>query len=77
MNRLPRSDPTSEKDNEKGLSFMRDVRDRGTWDLRAVKAVALFCYQVTKWAGVLAVLVGKGESNHEDKNSFPGAAPQD
>ena len=39
-------------------SDMHDLLDRETQDVRAVEAVALFCYQVKKWIGAFAAALG-------------------
>ncbi len=39
-------------------SDMRDLLDREEQDVRAVEAVALFCYQVKKWIGAFAAALG-------------------
>lgn len=39
-------------------SDMRDLLDRETQDVRAAEAVALFCYQVKKWIGAFAAVLG-------------------
>src|SRR5271157_582782 len=39
-------------------SDMRDLLDRETQDVRAAEAVALFCYQVKKWIGSFAAVLG-------------------
>jgi acetate kinase len=39
-------------------SDMRDLLDRETRDVRAAEAVALFCYQVKKWIGGFAAVLG-------------------
>jgi len=37
---------------------MRDLLDRKTRDVRAAKAVALFCEQVKKWIGAFSTALG-------------------
>jgi acetate kinase len=37
---------------------MQDLLDRETQDVRAAEAVALFCYQVKKWIGAFAAVLG-------------------
>ena len=37
---------------------MRDLLDRETQDVRAAEAVAMFCYQVKKWIGSFAAVLG-------------------
>jgi len=37
---------------------MRELIDRETQDVRAAEAVALFCYQVKKWIGAFAAVLG-------------------
>jgi acetate kinase len=39
-------------------SDMRDLLDRETQDVRAAEAVAMFCYQVKKWVGAFAAVLG-------------------
>jgi len=39
-------------------SDMRDLLDHETHDVRAAEAVALFCYQVKKWIGAYAAVLG-------------------
>jgi acetate kinase len=39
-------------------SDMRDLLDHETQDVRALEAVALFCYQVKKWIGAFAAVLG-------------------
>jgi len=39
-------------------SDMRDLLDREAGDVRAAEAVALFCYQVKKWVGSFAAVLG-------------------
>jgi acetate kinase len=39
-------------------SDMRELLDRETHDVRAAEAVALFCYQVKKWIGAFAAVLG-------------------
>jgi acetate kinase len=39
-------------------SDMRDLLDHETQDVRAAEAVALFCYQVKKWIGSFAAVLG-------------------
>jgi acetate kinase len=39
-------------------SDMRDLLARGERDVRAVEAVALFCYQAKKWIGAFAAALG-------------------
>ena len=39
-------------------SDMRDLLEHETKDMRAAEAVALFCYQVTKWIGAFAAALG-------------------
>jgi acetate kinase len=39
-------------------SDMRDLIARQTTDLRAAEAVELFCYQVRKWMGAFAAVLG-------------------
>jgi acetate kinase len=39
-------------------SDMHDLLDRKTQDVRAAEAVALFCYQVKKWIGAFAAVLG-------------------
>jgi acetate kinase len=39
-------------------SDMHDLLDRETQDVRAAEAVALFCYQVKKWIGAFAAVLG-------------------
>jgi acetate kinase len=39
-------------------SDMRDLLDREKQDVRASEAVALFCYQVKKWIGAYAAVLG-------------------
>jgi acetate kinase len=39
-------------------SDMRDLLDHETHDMRAAEAVALFCYQVKKWIGSYAAVLG-------------------
>jgi acetate kinase len=39
-------------------SDMRDLLDHETRDVRALEAVALFCYQVKKWIGAFAAALG-------------------
>jgi acetate kinase len=39
-------------------SDMRDLLDREIKDVRAMEAVALFCYQVKKWIGAFAAALG-------------------
>jgi len=39
-------------------SDMHDLLDLETRDVRAVEAVALFCYQVKKWIGAFAAALG-------------------
>ncbi len=39
-------------------SDLRDLLDIESTDVRAAEAVALFCYQVTKWIGALAAALG-------------------
>ena len=39
-------------------SDMHDLLDRETNDVRAAEAVALFCYQVKKWIGAFAAVLG-------------------
>jgi acetate kinase len=39
-------------------SDMRDLLDREMQDVRAAEAVALFCYQATKWIGSFAAALG-------------------
>ena len=39
-------------------SDMRDLLDREAQDVRAAEAVALFCYQVMKWIGAFAAVLG-------------------
>jgi acetate kinase len=39
-------------------SDMRDLLERETQDVRAADAVALFCYQVKKWIGAYAAVLG-------------------
>ena len=39
-------------------SDMRELLDRETRDVRAAEAVALFCYQVKKWIGAFAAVLG-------------------
>jgi acetate kinase len=43
-------------------SDMRDLLDRETQDVRAAEAVALFCYQVKKWIGAFAAVLGGVET---------------
>ena len=37
---------------------MRDLLERETRDVRAAEAVALFCYQIRKWIGAFAAVLG-------------------
>jgi len=37
---------------------MRELIDREAQDVRAAEAVALFCYQVKKWIGAFAAVLG-------------------
>jgi len=39
-------------------SDMRDLLEREAGDVRAAEAVALFCYQVKKWVGAFAAVLG-------------------
>jgi acetate kinase len=39
-------------------SDMHDLLDRETKDVRAAEAIALFCYQVKKWIGAFAAVLG-------------------
>jgi acetate kinase len=39
-------------------SDMHDLLERETTDVRAAEAVALFCYQVKKWIGAFAAVLG-------------------
>jgi acetate kinase len=39
-------------------SDMHDLLDRKTQDVRAAEAIALFCYQVKKWIGAFAAVLG-------------------
>jgi acetate kinase len=39
-------------------SDMRDLIDREMHDVRAAEAVAMFCYQVKKWIGAFAAVLG-------------------
>jgi acetate kinase len=39
-------------------SDMHDLIERETKDVRAAEAVALFCYQVKKWIGAFAAVLG-------------------
>ncbi len=39
-------------------SDMRDLLDREMQDVRAAEAIALFCYQVRKWIGAFAAVLG-------------------
>jgi acetate kinase len=39
-------------------SDMRDLLEHETQDVRAAEAVALFCYQVKKWIGAFAAVLG-------------------
>jgi acetate kinase len=39
-------------------SDLRDLLERETLDVRAAEAVALFCYQVKKWIGAFAAVLG-------------------
>ena len=39
-------------------SDMHDLLDREAQDVRAAEAVAMFCYQVTKWIGAFAATLG-------------------
>jgi acetate kinase len=39
-------------------SDMRDLLDHETQDVRAAEAVALFCYQIKKWIGGFAAVLG-------------------
>jgi acetate kinase len=39
-------------------SDMRDLLERETKDVRSAEAVALFCYQVRKWIGAFAAVLG-------------------
>lgn len=39
-------------------SDMRDLLEREALDLRAAEAVALFCYQIKKWIGAFAAVLG-------------------
>ena len=39
-------------------SDMRDLLDRETQDVRAAEAVAMFCYQIRKWIGGFAAVLG-------------------
>jgi len=39
-------------------SDMRDLLDRESRDVRAAEAIALFCYQVKKWIGAFAAVLG-------------------
>jgi len=39
-------------------SDMRDLLEHETQDVRAAEAVALFCYQVRKWIGAFAAVLG-------------------
>jgi len=43
-------------------SDMRDLLDREMQDVRAAEAVALFCYQVKKWIGAFAAVLGGVET---------------
>ena len=43
-------------------SDMRDLLDREKQDVRAAEAVALFCYQVKKWIGAFAAVLGGVET---------------
>lgn len=43
-------------------SDMRDLLDRELQDVRAAEAVALFCYQVKKWIGAFAAVLGGVET---------------
>jgi len=43
-------------------SDMRDLLDLETQDVRAAEAVALFCYQVKKWIGAFAAVLGGVET---------------
>jgi acetate kinase len=43
-------------------SDMRDLLDRKLQDVRAAEAVALFCYQVKKWIGAFAAVLGGVET---------------
>ena len=43
-------------------SDMRDLLDRELQDVRAAEAVALFCYQVKKWIGSFAAVLGGVET---------------
>jgi len=43
-------------------SDMRDLLDRESQDVRAAEAVALFCYQVKKWIGAFAAVLGGVET---------------
>jgi acetate kinase len=43
-------------------SDMQDLLDREAQDVRAAEAVALFCYQVRKWIGGFAAVLGGLES---------------
>ena len=37
---------------------MHDLLERESEDVRAVEAVALFCYQAKKWIGAFAAALG-------------------
>jgi acetate kinase len=39
-------------------SDMRDLLEQETHDVRAAEAIALFCYQVRKWIGAFAAVLG-------------------
>jgi len=43
-------------------SDMRDLLDRETQDIRSAEAIALFCYQVKKWIGAFAAVLGGVET---------------
>jgi len=43
-------------------SDMRDLLDRESQDVRAAEAVELFCYQVKKWIGAFAAVLGGVET---------------
>jgi acetate kinase len=43
-------------------SDMRDLLNRETQDVRAAEAVKLFCYQVKKWIGAFAAVLGGVET---------------
>ncbi len=43
-------------------SDMRDLLDRESQDIRAAEAVSLFCYQVKKWIGAFAAVLGGVET---------------